>query len=96
MGIADLFQSEVADAMARAPYAAFCRRVVNATDGGRLNVFERMDLAALVGLELRLTDSKTHEHHARNEQPAAKPQGYDSALLACPIPTPLARYNCTA
>ena len=44
----DLFQSEVAYTMARDSYAAFGGRVVNATDGGQLEVFDRMDLATFV------------------------------------------------
>ncbi len=41
----DLFQSEVAYTMARDAYAAFGGQVVNATDGGKLEVFERQDLS---------------------------------------------------
>lgn len=44
----DLFQSEVAYTMARDAYAAFGGRVVNATDGGKLEVFDRMALQAFV------------------------------------------------
>jgi len=40
----DLFQSEVAYTLARDMFAAHGRRVVNATDGGQLNVFERQPL----------------------------------------------------
>lgn len=40
----DLFQSEVAYTMARDMYAAFGGRVVNATEGGKLEVFERAAL----------------------------------------------------
>lgn len=40
----DLFQSEVAYTMARDMYGAHGRRVVNATDGGRLEVFDRCRL----------------------------------------------------
>ena len=40
----DLFQSEVAYTQARDVYAAFGGRVVNATEGGRLEIFERMRL----------------------------------------------------
>jgi len=41
----DLFQSEVAYTMARDMYAAFGGEVVNASVGGKLEVFERRDLA---------------------------------------------------
>jgi hypothetical protein len=40
----DLFQSEVAYTMARDMYAAHGRRVVNSTDGGKLEVFDRVGL----------------------------------------------------
>lgn len=40
----DLFQSEVAYTMGRDMYAAFGGRIVNATVGGKLEVFERRDL----------------------------------------------------
>lgn len=40
----DLFQSEVAYTMARDMYAAYGGEVVNATDGGKLEVFERRGL----------------------------------------------------
>lgn len=45
----DLFQSEVAYTMARDAYAAFGGMVVNSTDGGNLEVFERLDLKRFVG-----------------------------------------------
>lgn len=41
----DLFQSEVAYTMARDTFAAFGGEVVNATVGGKLEVFERRELA---------------------------------------------------
>lgn len=48
----DLFQSEVAYTMARDMYAAFGGRVVNATEGGKLEVFERCTLTNfLLGAE---------------------------------------------
>ena len=40
----DLFQSEVAYTMARDMYAAYDGRLINATDGGKLEVFERVTL----------------------------------------------------
>lgn len=40
----DLFQSEVGYTMARDTYAAFGGRVVNCTEGGKLEVFDRMPL----------------------------------------------------
>ena len=40
----DLFQSEVSYTMARDMYAAFGGRVVNATEGGRLEVFDRLGI----------------------------------------------------
>lgn len=40
----DLFESEVAYTRAKNMYAAFGRRVVNATDGGELTIFERQSL----------------------------------------------------
>lgn len=40
----DLFQSEVAYTMARDMYAAHGRRVINASEGGKLEVFERKNL----------------------------------------------------
>lgn len=40
----DLFESEVAYTHARNMYAAFDRKVVNATEGGELTVFERQSL----------------------------------------------------
>lgn len=46
----DLFQSEVAYTMARDMYAAYGGKVVNATEGGKLEVFERCGLTEfLVG-----------------------------------------------
>jgi hypothetical protein len=44
----DLFQSEVAYTMARDMYAAFGGRVVNATEGGKLEVFERQPLLSFL------------------------------------------------
>lgn len=44
----DLFQSEVAYTMARDMYAAFGGRVVNATEGGKLEVFERQPLSTFL------------------------------------------------
>jgi len=44
----DLFQSEVAYTFARDTYAAFGGRVVNATEGGNLEVFDRLSLDAFV------------------------------------------------
>lgn len=44
----DLFQSEVGYTMARDVYAAFGGRVVNCTDGGKLDVFDRMPLGAFL------------------------------------------------
>lgn len=41
----DLFQSEVAYTMARDMFSAFGGQVVNATDGGKLEVFDRRGLA---------------------------------------------------
>ena len=41
----DLFQSEVGYTMARDMYSAYDGKVVNATDGGKLEVFERRSLA---------------------------------------------------
>ena len=41
----DLFQSEVAYTMARDMYAAYGGQVINATDGGKLEVFKRANLA---------------------------------------------------
>jgi len=40
----DLFQSEVSYTLAKNMYEAFDRRVVNATTGGKLEIFERMPL----------------------------------------------------
>ena len=45
----DLFQSEVAYTMARDMYAAFDGRLVNATEGGALEVFERQPLPEFLG-----------------------------------------------
>ncbi len=45
----DLFQSEVAYTMARDAYAAFRGEVVNATVGGQLEVFRRLDLHEFLG-----------------------------------------------
>jgi hypothetical protein len=45
----DLLQSEVAYTMARDMYAAFGRRVVNATEGGKLEVFDRMPVSDFLG-----------------------------------------------
>ncbi len=47
----DLFESELAYMRARRAYEAFDRRVVNATDGGKLEVFERQSLAEFLGRE---------------------------------------------
>ncbi len=55
----DLFQSEVAYTMARDTYAAFGGRVVNATEGGNLEVFTRMSLDAFVRLEVRQLENKS-------------------------------------
>lgn len=44
----DLFQSEVAYTMARDMFDAFGGSVVNATDGGRLDVFNRVELSQFV------------------------------------------------
>jgi hypothetical protein len=44
----DLFQSEVAYTMARDTYRAFGGRVVNCTEGGRLEVFDRMSMDAFL------------------------------------------------
>lgn len=44
----DLFQSEVAYTMARDVYDAFGRKIVNATDGGNLEVFERQSLSDFI------------------------------------------------
>lgn len=44
----DLFQSEVAYTMARDMFAAYGGQVVNASAGGKLEVFERCDLAAFM------------------------------------------------
>lgn len=41
----DLFESEVAYTMAKNMYEAYDRRIVNATVGGQLELFERMSLA---------------------------------------------------
>ena len=46
----DLFQSEVAYTMARDTYAAFGGRIVNATDGGKLEVFDRLPIRDFVHL----------------------------------------------
>ncbi len=40
----DLFESEVAYTRAKNMYAAFDRRIVNATEGGVLTIFERQSL----------------------------------------------------
>lgn len=45
----DLFQSEVAYTMARDVYAAFGGAIVNATEGGKLEVFERHSFSAFLG-----------------------------------------------
>lgn len=44
----DLFQSEVAYTMARDMYAAFGGQVVNATEGGQLDIFERRQLTSFL------------------------------------------------
>ena len=44
----DLFQSEVAYTMARDMYAAYGGRVVNATEGGELEVFDRRELSGFL------------------------------------------------
>jgi hypothetical protein len=44
----DLFQSEVAYTMARDMYAAFGRRVVNATEAGKLEVFDRQTITRFI------------------------------------------------
>lgn len=44
----DLFESEVAYTRARNMYSAFGGRVINATDGGKLEVFDRMELKDFV------------------------------------------------
>ena len=44
----DLAQSEVSYHLARAEYEAAGRRIVNATVGGKLNIFPRIDLATFV------------------------------------------------
>lgn len=44
----DLFESEVAYTMAKNMYEAYDRRIVNATVGGQLEVFERMSLDQFV------------------------------------------------
>lgn len=44
----DLFESEVAYTRAKNSYEAFGRRLVNATEGGKLEVFPRMSLQAFV------------------------------------------------
>lgn len=45
----DLFESEMAYARAKHIYQAFGRRLVNATVGGKLEVFDRMDLSSFIG-----------------------------------------------
>jgi len=45
----DLFQSEVAYTMARDMYAAYGGSVVNATEGGKLEVFERRSFSTFLG-----------------------------------------------
>ena len=45
----DLFQSEVAYTMARDMYAAYGGRVVNATEGGLLEVFQREEFTKFIG-----------------------------------------------
>jgi len=45
----DLFQSEVGYTMARDMYVAYGGRVVNATEGGQLEVFDRQALPAFLG-----------------------------------------------
>jgi len=45
----DLFQSEVAYTMARDMYAAHGGAVVNASVGGRLEIFDRRELGAFIG-----------------------------------------------
>lgn len=45
----DLFESEVGYTMARKVYEAFGRRVVNATEGGNLEVFPRQSLNEFLG-----------------------------------------------
>lgn len=47
----DLFQSEVAYTMARDMYRAFGGEVVNCTDGGKLEVFERQTLPVFLAKE---------------------------------------------
>jgi hypothetical protein len=44
----DLFQSEVSYRMARDAYEAFGRRVINATAGGKLEIFDREPLEAFL------------------------------------------------
>lgn len=45
----DLFESEVSHTRAKKTFEAFGRRIVNATEGGSLEVFEREGLAEFIG-----------------------------------------------
>ena len=44
----DIFQSEVSYTMAKQQYEAFGRKIVNATEGGKLEIFPRISLAEFI------------------------------------------------
>ena len=58
----DLFQSEVGYTMARDTYAAFGGRVVNATDGGELEIFDREPLETFLA---RWTNAADHGEYTQ-------------------------------